>query len=334
LIGLVLCVAAGCSAAADSPTAALQELHEYAEDGEWGPFYDRLTDRSRDFVTMIVSRTLTVDDARETGEARKAFVELLSAADAESYKGMTEMLAGKVVEERPEGEAVVLVVDVDGRENAFIMVKGEGAWRLDAFFDIWQATALRRGTTPDLEKKFFQCRTLLSYSRNDVAQSRRETGAMPTESRHANPLSPEAVAKQIVVIEQPGADGTTVDPSRAGWVWNSADEILHAAGYDEKTIKREKWERSRPESKQQRLRTLQVVARGKVGRAEPTEEEVRLQQWAAFGDKRPLRNPASPDDVATRITTITDPGADGASVSPSTAGWVWNAAGYVEAPSQ
>ena len=45
-----------------------------------------------------------------------------------------------------------------------------------------------------------------------------------------NMLSPEPVASRLVEVMVPGADGTSVDPSSAGWVWNSADKQRYAAG--------------------------------------------------------------------------------------------------------
>jgi hypothetical protein len=47
-----------------------------------------------------------------------------------------------------------------------------------------------------------------------------------------NPLTPEDRSQEIVEITEPGAKGKAVDPVSAGWVWNSADRKLYAAGYD------------------------------------------------------------------------------------------------------
>ena len=46
-----------------------------------------------------------------------------------------------------------------------------------------------------------------------------------------NPLSPREVAELIVEVSVRGAAGESVNPSVAGWVWNSTDRMLFAAGY-------------------------------------------------------------------------------------------------------
>ncbi len=328
VIGVASClILASCGDPADdgSPTAAYGELHRHAARGDWGAVYDRLTDRSRAFTTMLLDPSGFAAE-NGTGRSRQEFIDLLSRADRDRYEWLIETLAGEVVEERPEEEGVVLVVEVAGKKHALIMVEKEGEWRLEAFFDFWQARALDRGTTPDFEKKLFQCRTRLAQARREFSQHMRQSGGPTTELSLANPLSPDAVAKQVVVIDVPGGDGTTVEPSRAGWVWNSAHETLHAAGYDDKAARREQWERASPEQKQRDLRTLLWIARSKSRDAEPSEQDIRRLGWRAFGKKNPLRNPLSPDAVAARITTTATAGADGESVDPSTAGWLWNTA--------
>ena len=328
VIGVASClILASCGDPADdgSPTAAYGELHRHAARGEWGALYDRLTDRSRAFTTMLLDPSGFAAE-NGTGRSRQEFIDLLSRADRDRYEWLIETLAGEVVEERPEEEGVVLVVEVVGKKHALIMVEKEGEWRLEAFFDFWLAKSLHRGTTPDLEKKLFQCRTRLAQARREFSQHMRQSGGPTTELSLANPLSPDAVAKQVVVIDVPGGDGTTVEPSRAGWVWNSAHETLHAAGYDERTARREAWDHKRPDQKERELRTLLSIGRIGVRGVEPTGQDVRRQQWGAFGKKNPLRNPLSPDDVSTRIVPIATAGADGMSVHPSTAGWVWNSA--------
>lgn len=47
-----------------------------------------------------------------------------------------------------------------------------------------------------------------------------------------NPLSPRDARTRIIEIRTPGARGSAIDAKRAGWVWNSADQELYAAGYD------------------------------------------------------------------------------------------------------
>jgi hypothetical protein len=48
-----------------------------------------------------------------------------------------------------------------------------------------------------------------------------------------NPLSPREIADVIVEVAVRGADGESVSPLAAGWVWNSKDRMLFAAGYRE-----------------------------------------------------------------------------------------------------
>ena len=47
-----------------------------------------------------------------------------------------------------------------------------------------------------------------------------------------NPMTPQDRSTSIVEITDSGAGGKAVDPASAGWVWNSADRKLYAAGYD------------------------------------------------------------------------------------------------------
>jgi hypothetical protein len=46
-------------------------------------------------------------------------------------------------------------------------------------------------------------------------------------------MSPRDRCTTIVEIGTEGARGKAVDPASAGWVWNSADRKLYAAGYDD-----------------------------------------------------------------------------------------------------
>ncbi|MBL8887015.1 MAG: hypothetical protein JNK16_10160 [Phycisphaerales bacterium] len=48
-----------------------------------------------------------------------------------------------------------------------------------------------------------------------------------------NPLSPDRNRTKIVEVTRKGATGSEADPNEAGWVWNSADGKLFAAGSDE-----------------------------------------------------------------------------------------------------
>jgi hypothetical protein len=48
-----------------------------------------------------------------------------------------------------------------------------------------------------------------------------------------NPMSPPHLSTTIVEVADKGVSGGAVDPQSAGWVWNSADDRLYAAGYDQ-----------------------------------------------------------------------------------------------------
>jgi hypothetical protein len=49
----------------------------------------------------------------------------------------------------------------------------------------------------------------------------------------ANPLSPSKVATRVVEVTRKGQTGAAADPNEAGWVWNSVDGRVFAAGSDE-----------------------------------------------------------------------------------------------------
>ncbi|MHC4218880.1 MAG: hypothetical protein ACYSU7_10550 [Planctomycetota bacterium] len=48
-----------------------------------------------------------------------------------------------------------------------------------------------------------------------------------------NPMSPDDLSSRIVEVTEGGALGSAIDPATAGWVWNSTDHKLFAAGYDQ-----------------------------------------------------------------------------------------------------
>lgn len=49
----------------------------------------------------------------------------------------------------------------------------------------------------------------------------------------ANPLSPSKVATRVIEVTRKGQTGAAADPNEAGWVWNSVDGRVFAAGSDE-----------------------------------------------------------------------------------------------------
>jgi len=164
-----------------------------------------------------------------------------------------------------------------------------------------------------------------------------------------NPFSPAGVATRIAVIDVRGGGGETVSPKTAGWVWNKADRTLHAATDSAAARASEREQRRRVVATtygphlMSSLRTL----RGQIALYTLYETplwipgEVAAQQWAPLLDAGYIfdtpDNPISPREIAEHIVEVTDRGADGQSVNPAVAGWVWNstdrmlfAAGYRE----
>ena len=164
-----------------------------------------------------------------------------------------------------------------------------------------------------------------------------------------NPFSPAKVATHIVFIDIRGTGGETVSPKTAGWVWNTTDRTLHAA-MDSAAVRasvREQRRRVIATTYGPHLMTTLRTLRGQIALYTLYETplwipgEVASQQWKPLLDAGYIfdtpDNPISPPDVAKLIIEITVRGADGESVSPSVAGWVWNptdrmlfAAGYRE----
>ncbi len=162
-----------------------------------------------------------------------------------------------------------------------------------------------------------------------------------------NPFSPPDVATNIAVIDVPGATGDAVSPKTAGWVWNKFDHTLYAARDSAALAAAEREERRRVVRNTygphlaSTLRSLrgQVVLYTLYETPLWSPGEVTSQQWtpllnAGYIFETP-DNPMSPREVSQRIVEIAVRGADGESVSPEIAGWVWNstdrvlyAAGY------
>lgn len=153
-----------------------------------------------------------------------------------------------------------------------------------------------------------------------------------------NPFSPPEVASKLLVVDRPGADGASVSPKTAGWVWNSTDETLDAA-WNSAAIRacgREARRRHAREKAGPRLDQTLKILRGQVtmfrvfdgNMWEPGQ--VEGQQWkplirAGYLAEAPS-NPMSPPDVSRRVVEIATPGAGGDVVDPQMAGWVWNSA--------
>lgn len=60
---------------------------------------------------------------------------------------------------------------------------------------------------------------------------------VPAPMMASNPISACADTTRIAVIREPGADGTTVGHTEAGWVWNDADARLYPAGVTEAMLR-------------------------------------------------------------------------------------------------
>ncbi len=177
-------------------------------------------------------------------------------------------------------------------------------------------------------------------------------GTLIARTRNAepvNPFSPARVATHIAIIDIRGAGGETVNPKTAGWVWNSADRTLHAA-MDSAAVRaseREQRRRVITNTYGPRLMSELRTLRGQIALYTVYETplwipgEVATQQWAPLLNAGYIfdtpDNPIAPREVAELIVEVAVRGADGESVSPSVAGWVWNstdrmlfAAGYRE----
>ncbi len=162
-----------------------------------------------------------------------------------------------------------------------------------------------------------------------------------------NPFSPPDVATHIAVIDAPGATGEAVSPKTAGWVWNEFDRTLYAASDSAAFAAAEREERRRVirDTYGPHLSSTLRTLRGQVVLYTLYETplwgpgEVASQQWTPLLDAGYIfetpDNPMSPREVSQRIVEIAVHGADGESVRPEIAGWVWNstdrvlyAAGY------
>lgn len=58
-------------------------------------------------------------------------------------------------------------------------------------------------------------------------------GSFAFDKPPANPLSPSKVATRVIEVTRKGQTGAAADPNEAGWVWNSVDGKVFAAGSDE-----------------------------------------------------------------------------------------------------
>ena len=69
-----------------------------------------------------------------------------------------------------------------------------------------------------------------------------------------NPLSPPSAATRIIELTEPGDTGRNVDPSTAGWAWNSTDHSFYPIG-------RENWHRAvEQQARRSWIRTMAVAS--------------------------------------------------------------------------
>ncbi len=69
-----------------------------------------------------------------------------------------------------------------------------------------------------------------------------------------NPLSPPDAATRIIELTERGDRGRTIDPSTAGWVWNSTDHNFYSIG-------KEDWSRAMEQrARRSWIRTVAAVA--------------------------------------------------------------------------
>ncbi len=69
-----------------------------------------------------------------------------------------------------------------------------------------------------------------------------------------NPLSPPSAATRIIELTEPGDTGRNIDPSTAGWAWNSTDHSFYPIG-------REAWRRAvEQQARRSWIRTMAVAS--------------------------------------------------------------------------
>ncbi|MHC4126671.1 MAG: hypothetical protein ACYTE6_16170 [Planctomycetota bacterium] len=154
-----------------------------------------------------------------------------------------------------------------------------------------------------------------------------------------NPFSPPSVGARIHVVHEPGVGAEAASPKTAGWVWNSADELLYVASDSAaiRACRREQERRYVRETIGPYLDTRLELMRAQMALYQLYESdhlwkpgEVASEQWAplikaGYVSAAP-QNPMSPQDRCTTIVEITESGAQGKAVDPASAGWVWNSA--------
>ncbi|MCA9296784.1 MAG: hypothetical protein KC983_09705 [Phycisphaerales bacterium] len=149
-------------------------------------------------------------------------------------------------------------------------------------------------------------------------------------STPTNPLSPDTMARRVLVVETEGLDGSAVDPRRAGWVWNSTDRKLYLAGLTEDELCSASHAAlhsaeparvtpilaSKLQSIREQLESYQYAHGSKPNLAD--------EGWKPLTDRRLLSeiplNPLSPYEAAALVVA----GKNGMDVDPNRAGWVWD----------
>ncbi len=352
----------GCGS--QDPADAYTHAVDCAARGDWGAFYDRLTEKTRDQLDAISAIAALVEtnragvspvevaEERTHVERRLAYVDSMKDFKESDRQRIISSLRGTVTSQQVRGDQATLVLTADdGRTQDVRMIQEHGTWKLDQSFDLFESLARRNGTDPESERTAWALRQLLGVLRGSVADYTHWHGAppdvagswewAPLRGPPLNPRSPAAVASRVAEVTESGAGWDAVPPARAGWIWNSTDHKLYAAGFDDAADRRAEWAARSDESKAHGLRTLLLVARGAISehrRLHGGDPDILARQWDALKNRPPIANPLSPDGIAKRIVEVTQPGVRGTAVDPAAAGWVWNStdgqiylAGYDEA---
>ncbi|MHC4427194.1 MAG: hypothetical protein ACYS0D_01130 [Planctomycetota bacterium] len=331
---------AGCGGTED-PAAAYREIVAHAERNDWGAFYDRLDQRTRDQHAEIAAIAVA-NGMSALADPRDAYIALWAEERADSERSV-EAMRGAIIAQQIEGDrATLTLASATGETRPVRLVWERGEWRLDLHFDLFQSLADRKGTDRLSERTSMRLRNTLRPIRSTIHTYRYWNDEPPNiagswewlssfSSAPVNPLSPPDVASRVAVVTTPGAGWDAVDPTEAGWIWNSADLAFYAAGFDDWADRRAQWNLLTVEQKQHDLAMLLQGGRNRVRdyrRAHGTDPDLVSRQWTQYEVKLPPPpgNPQSPRAVSRRVAEVTESGVGGAAIDPSDAGWVWNSA--------
>lgn len=338
--GLIIIILVGCGNTQNpvDPAAAYREIVELAERGDWGAIYDRYDQKTRaqrEQLAEIVRKA----NPSQAMKPREQHVTLMQDHGDATLGTMRGTLSAPQI----DGNGATLTLTMaDGKTRPIRMTREGGRWMLNDHFDFFQSIADRKGSNRQAERHVWQLKGLLRNLRSAIHTHRHwNDGRSPDvigswdwsglAGPPANPLSPPDVATRIIEVTTTGARWDAVDPSRAGWIWNSADGILWASGFDDDTNRITDWKAKPEAEKTQWLtdsleRTRRKIAEYQQIHAE--DPDLIGRQWSQFGEKfMPIpTNPQSPRLVWRRVVEVTEPGVGGAAIDPADAGYVWNSA--------